>query len=167
MHAPHRDLPCASIPADVPQLDLPSLAQVDVRVRDRDHPGPAANTWSSHGELETLWLGPDQRLIVGAAELRESILRDLTETLAGKHASIVDVSSMRAVIELPEAVAVQILPAGCGLDLDPVTWRTGMCAQTLLAKVPVLLQRQDGSTRVFVRASLGGWLLNWMLAVRD
>jgi len=143
-----------------------SPAQIDVRVSPEDLPGPQANTWSSDAGLETLWLGPDQRLAVGPASRCEEMLRDLKTALEGKHASIVDVSSMRTVIEVPEDVAAQMLPAGCGLDLDPVAWLPGMCAQTLLAKVPVLLQRRNGSTRVFVRASFSQWLLDWMFAVR-
>jgi sarcosine oxidase subunit gamma len=145
----------------------PSRAQIDVRVRGEGLTGLEANTWTADGDLETIWLGPDQRLVVGPPAQRERLLRDLNAALAGRDAAIVDVSSMRTVIELAEGVAAQVLPAGCGLDLDPVAWRPGMCAQTLLAKVPVLLQRCEGPTRVFVRASFSEWLLDWMLAVRE
>jgi sarcosine oxidase gamma subunit len=37
-----------------------------------------------------------------------------------------------------------------------------MCAQTLLARVPVLLQERERATRLFVRASFAGHLLSWL-----
>jgi sarcosine oxidase subunit gamma len=38
-----------------------------------------------------------------------------------------------------------------------------MCAQTLLARVPVILQERDLATRVFVRPSFAGYLVDWLL----
>src|SRR5437870_9197618 len=102
-----------------------SPAQIDVRVRAEELTGPSANAWAADGEIEALWLGPDQRLVVGPSRQRLEILRDMDRALEDINASIVDVSSMRTVIELPEDVAAQILPAGSGLDLDPVACRPG------------------------------------------
>jgi sarcosine oxidase gamma subunit len=37
-----------------------------------------------------------------------------------------------------------------------------MCAQTLLARIPVLLQERGDATRVFVRSSFAGYLVTWL-----
>jgi sarcosine oxidase subunit gamma len=141
------------------------LTQIDVRATAIARPEP--NRWIADDGIETLWLGPDQSLVTGAIERREEILRAIRPKIDPHGGSVVDVSSMRSVIDLPEDVAWNVLPSGCGIDLDAAVWRDGMCAQTLLARVPVLLQRRERSTRVFVRASFSEWLLDWMLGVRD
>jgi sarcosine oxidase subunit gamma len=81
--------------------------------------------------------------------------------------SIVDVSANRATIELEGPGRLELLAHGCGLDLHPRSWRSGQCAQTLLARVPVLLQELGDSTRLFVRPSLAGWLLDWALVASE
>jgi sarcosine oxidase, subunit gamma len=159
-------LPLADRIADLASLGASELQLTQIDVRAEGNPSPEANRWSDRDGLETLWLGPDQTLVTGPIERRAELLRQLRASLDERHTSVVDVSSMRAIIELPDAVADDVLPAGCGLDLDRSVWRTGMCAQTLLARVPVLLQRRERGSRVFVRASFSEWLLDWLLAVR-
>jgi sarcosine oxidase subunit gamma len=152
--------PLADRTGDLMMLGASELAAAQVDVRSEHALQP--NTWTAESDVETIWLGPDQRLVVGPPERLAEIM-----AAQGDAGSVVDVSTMRAVIELPDEIAARVLRAGCGLDLDPVSWRTGMCAQTLLARVPVLLQRREGATRVFVRASFSEWLLDWMLAVAE
>ena len=57
------------------------------------------------------------------------------------------------------------LAAGCALDLHPRMFRAGCCAQTLLAKVPVILDQLDGSPtfHVLVRASFAAYLADWLV----
>jgi sarcosine oxidase, subunit gamma len=144
-------------------------AQVSLRVDGRSATGlglpTTPNTWSRSGERETLWLGPDEWLVVSESAPADEIARDLGSRLAGRQASIVDVSAGRAVIELTGPRRFDLLAAGCGLDLHPRSWRAGMCAQTLLARVAVLLEERDDSTRVFLRPSYGGHLLTWLSTV--
>jgi sarcosine oxidase subunit gamma len=138
------------------------LAQVDVRVNELsalpfEAPGPnTATTWD---ERDVLWLGPDEWLVVGEAGTEGEILRVLSDALAGTHASIVDVSANRIVVDLPNAL--ELLSTACGLDLDPSRWRPGMCAQTLLGHAQVILhQRDERTTRVFVRPSFAIYLVD-------
>jgi sarcosine oxidase, subunit gamma len=138
------------------------LAQVDVRVDDPaalpfDVPEP--NVVVPWGDRDVLWLGPDEWLVVGEAGTEGEILRVLNDALAGTHASIVDISANRIVVDLPNAL--ELLSTACGLDLDPSRWRPGMCAQTLLGHAQVILhQRDERTTRVFVRPSFAGYLLD-------
>ena len=50
------------------------------------------------------------------------------------------------------------LSSGCGLDLHPSRWTPGMCAQTVFGGAQVILhQRDERTTRVFVRPSFAGY----------
>ena len=117
------------------------------------------NTWIADGDRDVLWLGPDEWLVVGEPDA------SIADALAGVHHSLVDVSANRAVFDLLGADRSELLAAGCGLDLHPRSWRHGMCAQTLLGRIPVLLQERTEATRVFVRSSFAGSLLGWLSAV--
>jgi sarcosine oxidase, subunit gamma len=142
--------------------------QIDVRV---DASAAAsvfprnANTWLAVGDREVLWLGPDEWLVVGPYGTERAIAAELERALAGTHHSVVDVSAARVVIELGDDDRFEILSAGCGLDLHPRAWRDGMCAQTLLARIPVILQEREASTRVFVRPSFVNHLVDWFVHV--
>jgi sarcosine oxidase subunit gamma len=123
------------------------------------------NTWTRSDGREAIWLGPDEWLVVSEDEPPETIVPDLLSRLAGRHASIVDVSAGRAVIDLTGPRRLDVLSEGCGLDLHPRSWRSGMCAQTLLSRVAVLLQEREDATRVFLRPSYSGYLVTWLAEV--
>jgi sarcosine oxidase subunit gamma len=67
------------------------------------------------------------------------------------------------VLEVGGPRSWELLSTGCSLDLDPRVRVAGMCAQTLLARVPVILHERDAATRVFVRPSLANYLADWLL----
>jgi sarcosine oxidase subunit gamma len=125
---------------------------------------PAPNTWRRSGGREALWLGPDEWLLVAQPGSAPAIVEELERALDGLHHSVVDVSAERAVVELAGDDRTDLLSRGCGLDLHPRSWRDGMCAQTLLVRVPVLLQEREHATRVFVRPSFAGHLVDWLRA---
>ena len=87
---------------------------------------------------------------------RSTIVRELEEALAGHHHSVLDVGANRIVYELRDGL--EQLSSGCGLDLHPSRWTPGMCAQTLFGGAQVILhQRDERTTRVFVRPSFAGY----------
>lgn len=143
-------------------------AQVSVRV-DRDRAPeaagralPAPNAWSTLPDgRESLGLGPDEWLFVGPAGSQAEMVNELGTILAGMHHSVVDVSANRAVFDVIGRDRGDLLAKGCGLDMHPRSWRAGLCAQTLLARVPVIVQERADATRVFVRPSFAGYLLAW------
>jgi sarcosine oxidase subunit gamma len=65
-------------------------------------------------------------------------------------------------MDLTESDALDLLSKGCSLDLHPREWRAGMCAQTLLARVPVILQQRASEKRVFIRPSFAHYLIDWL-----
>lgn len=149
--------------------ELALLTHLSVRVRggtETSVPLPRTpNTWLEHGGRDLLWLGPDEWLVVASPGSITEIRRALERELTGAGHALVDVSANRTVIELSDRERLDLLEQGCGLDLHPSVWREGRCAQTLLAHVPVILQERSASTRVFVRPSFAGWLVDWLDAV--
>jgi len=154
--------------AAVGAAEVPFLAQVSLRM----DPIAASllpfslplepNTWTSGPTKEALWLGPDEWLLIGSPGSAQDVLAELDAALAGEPHSAVDVSANRVAIDLTSAAALDRLSRGCSLDLHPREWREGMCAQTLLARVPVILQQQASETRIFVRPSFAHYLLDWL-----
>jgi sarcosine oxidase subunit gamma len=151
--------------------ELPFLEQVDLRIaRSEADPLPPflplePNTWVGWNGRDVLWLGPDEWLLLDGSQTTEGggLAAELTTLLSGTHRSLVDVSANRTVLELTSDDRRELLSTGCGLDLHVRSWRDGMCAQTLVGRVPVILQERSGTTRIFVRPSYADWLLDWML----
>ncbi len=140
--------------------------QVDLRISANDARGrlalpSAPNTFLTDGERESLWLGPDEWLIVTAADRVRETIGHHREALRDTHHSVVDVSANRAVLDLGGDDRLAVLAQGCSIDLDPRVWRPSMCVQTLLAGIPVIIQERDAGTRVFVRPSYLSHLTAW------
>jgi sarcosine oxidase, subunit gamma len=170
--AAHAVSPLAGIQAELTAAgarEVAFLAQVSLRA------GAAAaarlpfalprepNTWARGDGREVLWLGPDEWLLVAPPGQAPALVAELDAALDGLHRSVVDVSAYRTVVELAGDGRLDLLAQGCGLDLHPRSWRDGHCAQTLLDRVPVLLQERDQATRVFVRTSFATHLAGWLL----
>lgn len=107
---------------------------------------PRAPNTSAHGADRTvLWLGPDEWLVVLAADEDESAVADaLAAALTEHHAAIVAVGHARTVIGVAGPRARDVLAKGCGLDLHPRAFGPGQCAQTALARAGIILHQRDG-----------------------
>jgi sarcosine oxidase, subunit gamma len=164
--------PLADRTADLARLDAVErsfLAQVDVRTADGAALGLPVepNTWAHAGDREALWLGPDWWLVVGAATDASAMTAELEGRLAGTHHSVVDVSANRTPIELTGTDRLELLSSASPIDLDPRVWTDGRCAQTLFGAAQVLLQERGDATRLFVRPSLAGYVVDLLLAVAE
>jgi sarcosine oxidase, subunit gamma len=124
----------------------------------------APNRVAATGTLRVLWLGPDEWLVVADGDAPDLLPR-LERAVAGRRTAVADLSSSRVIIELGGNGARELLAAGCGLDLHPRAFAPGQCAQTLLARVPVILDQLDEAPhyRVLVRRSYARWLVDWMI----
>ncbi|MEO3854869.1 2Fe-2S iron-sulfur cluster-binding protein [Acrocarpospora sp. B8E8] len=123
--------------------EVPFLKQVNVRSGEPLTPANAAVT---DGETVTVWLGPDEWLVVGPSEVRG-----------------VDVSAQRTAIRVSGGRARELLAHGCGLDLHPEVFPVGRCAQTLLARAQIILIAESDGFLVLVRASFARYLAAWLL----
>jgi sarcosine oxidase subunit gamma len=115
--------------------------------------------------VRTLWLGPDEWLVTAPEGAAPDLLGRITRALANRQAAVSDLSASRAVIEVSGMQARALLEKGCGLDLHPRAFGPGQCAQTLFAKLPVILDQLTGAPyyRIFVRRSSARWLCEWLI----
>lgn len=95
----------------------------------------------SSGERHALWLGPDEWLLVGPNGDSAALAATLAGAVGTLPHSLVDVSHRSATLRLGGSGVMDILNAGCALDLDPAAFPVGMCARTLLGKAEIVLWR--------------------------
>lgn len=88
-----------------------------------------------------LWLGPDERLLIGPADAAAEITDRLHQALAGTAHSLVEVSHALIAFEVIGPRAAATVNAGCPLDLDPESFPLEMCTRTVLAKAQIVLWR--------------------------
>ena len=157
--------------------ERPFLAQIDLRlggdaaaraaVADLiGGPLPTLPGTSTRGpESSTLWLGPDEWLVVGEPDSEQPLVERLTRAVSGSFASVVDVSANRTAIEVAGPRAREVLEKGCSLDLHPRAFGPGRCAQTMLARAQVVLEQltDEPAYRLLVRASFSAYLAAWLM----
>jgi len=149
---------------------VPRLSQVNLRLdpsaADRvSFPLPLQpNTAWESGSRAALWLGPDEWLLVGPADAGRWILEEIDTALGGTHHSVVDVGANRVALDLRGPGVAALLSKGCSLDLHPRVWTVGSCAQTMMAKAPVILHEREETTRILVRTSFADYLIDWLKA---
>jgi sarcosine oxidase subunit gamma len=132
------------------------------------------NRVASRGALRTLWLGPDEWLVTSPGGLAPDLAVRLRRAAASRQAAIVNMSASRTIIEIDGGQARTLLRKGCGIDLHPRAFGPGQCAQTVFAKVPVIIDQlaipQLGGApvyRLFVRRSAARWLAEWLIDAAD
>jgi sarcosine oxidase subunit gamma len=119
----------------------------------------APNTVTKKGKKSTLWLGPDEWLVLVPPATTEK----LKNALAGHHAAVFDVSDSRVVISLSGTNARDVLKKGCGLDLHKRVFGPGQCASSTLAMAHVLIhQSAPNAYRLFVHRSFSAYLWAWL-----
>src|SRR5579864_7757564 len=123
------------------------------------------NRVASNREVRTLWLGPDEWLVTSPAGSAPDLLGRLMRALPARRAVVTDLSASRAIIEIGGPQARALLEKGCGLDLHPRAFGPGSCAQTLFAKLPVILDQLSAAPayRLFVRRSAARWMCEWLI----
>lgn len=118
------------------------------------------NTSHTNRARTTIWLGPDEWLILCPLREVEATMELLREVCVNRHAAIVDVSDNRAILSLSGARVWKVLQKGCTLDLHPATWHPDMCAQTLFmrAQIILLMQNEAPTFWLMVRPSFATYL---------
>jgi sarcosine oxidase, subunit gamma len=147
------------VPIDLAQIDVRAVADLLPFAAPLEN---AVTVWEGR---DVLWLGPDEWLVVAEPDTGPAISRELEDALSRHHRSILDVSANRIVFELIDGP--DVLSSGCGLDLHPSRWHRGMCAETLFGQAQVILhQRDERTTRVFVRPSFERYVIDRLTATR-
>jgi sarcosine oxidase subunit gamma len=90
----------------------------------------------------TLWLGPDEFLLLGADAASEVAAADALEhSLSALPHALVNISHRQFALEVSGSHAATLLSGACPLDLDPGEFPVGMCTRTVLAKADIVLWR--------------------------
>lgn len=110
------------------------------------------------------WLGPDEWLIVTPGERRVAVESELLNALIGLRFAITDVSGGQTLVVVQGDPVRELLAKGCPLDLHPRAFDIGQCAQSHLAKAPILIRRLDGrsSFEIIVRRSFADYFWLWL-----
>jgi sarcosine oxidase, subunit gamma len=159
--------------------ELPFLTQLNLRANPKHEPLVQALTDAlglalpltpntvarGRDDRHALWLGPDEWLVVAPDSQAAVLEQSIRSGFGGAFGSLVDVSASRTVLQLRGSAARDLLAHGIPIDLDPRRFPPGTCAQTLLAKSPVIIERRDegGAFHLLVRSSFAGYVGDWLL----
>lgn len=117
------------------------------------------------GTRATLWLGPDEHLLLdfalgdAGADTSRALAGALERATAEAGHALVDVSHRQFALEVRGVHAETILSGGCPLDLDISEFPVGMCTRTVFAKADITLWRtRDDAFHVEVWRSFAGYV---------
>ena len=125
-------------------------------------PEAACRAESAAGRA-SLWLGPDERLLLAPDGTGESVAAALEAALAAHPHSLVDVSHRQVALRIAGPRASEFLASGCPLDLDAGAFPVGMCTRTVLARAEVVLWRLSPEEyHLETGRSFSGYVLEWL-----
>ena len=102
-------------------------------------------------DITAMWLGPESWLLVGARALGNfAAARDAMQAGGG---ALFDVSASRVAYAVSGARALDVLAAGCPLDLHADAFPPGRCAQSLFGRTSALYCRARGGVVLMVPRS--------------
>ena len=111
-----------------------------------------------------IWLALDEWLLIGERDLGVSMASSLHRALNTQGAAVTEVGSGQTIIRLRGSATSDLFARGCVLNLSSMAFPPGACAQTVLARVPVLLVSIDSEPTidVIVRRSFAAYLWTWI-----
>jgi sarcosine oxidase subunit gamma len=112
---------------------------------------------ASLSERHALWLGPDEWLLLCATD--DALGDELAVALAGQPHSLVEVSCRQTALIVSGSRAVELISAGCPLDLGLGAFPVGMCTRTLFGKAEIVLWRTgEAQFHIEVWRSFAGYV---------
>ena len=128
-----------------------------------------ANTSSSSDKYTSLWLSPDEWMIVSTDiinkennyyEIEEVLFNKISKTNLG---AITDVSDQFVLINLKGEKIFDLLSKGCPLNFNNFKTKKGAVAQTLLNQIDILIHHKElNNVDLFVRRSFSEHLMSWI-----
>src|SRR5207249_383930 len=104
-------------------------------------------------------------LVVGPDGSEATVEAALGEAIHPNDGAVVDVSASRTGLLLRGPNARDVLGTCCALDFEPPAFGAGRCAQTLVAKAPIIIQQRDDgpSFLILVRPSITAYVVGWLV----
>ncbi len=124
-------------------------------------------TFTAWGEVQALWLAPDQWLILCPGAKRAELLSNLRKALEGLHSLAVDVSDMRAILRVEGDAARSVFLKGCSLDLLGADYGVGTVRRVRFAEIAALLHvvsAAPDAIDLYVFRSYADYAWDWFLA---
>ena len=128
-----------------------------------------ANTSSSSDNYTSIWLSPDEWMIVSNNtvnkenndyEIEKLLFNKISKTNLG---SVTDVTDQLVTINLSGEKIFDLLSTGCPFDFNNFKSKKGASTQTLLAQIDVIIHHKEiNSVNLFVRRSFSEHLMSWI-----
>jgi sarcosine oxidase subunit gamma len=128
-----------------------------------------ANTSSSSDNYTSMWLSPDEWMLVSnnsvnnennKYEIEELLFNKISKTNLG---AVTDVSDQFVLINLTGEKIFDLLSAGCPFNFNEFKTKKGAVAQTLLLQVDVIFHLKEINTvNLYVRRSFSEHLMSWI-----
>lgn len=130
-----------------------------------DLPTACGQTTGDPEGLHTMWLSPDEYLVVDVSRVQSPGEADAASAaLEGLPGQVLDLSGNRAILELEGPSARAVLEKGCHVDLHPRSFPVGTAVSTLVGPVQVLLHRSSEDTyRIYPRSSFAEYMVRWLI----
>ena len=128
-----------------------------------------ANTYTQSDKLTALWLSPDEWMIFSNEHIDENTNNYETEELLNNNISklnlgaITDVTDQFVMIKLKGNKIYELFQTGSPFNFNEFQNKKGSVAQTILAKIDVIIQNQNkNEVNLFVKRSFSQHLFSWM-----
>ena len=124
---------------------------------------------SSNENVTSLWLGPNEWLIVsnqeiskegGVYELEQVLFDGISKTNLG---AVTNVTDQFTIFSLSGSNIFEVISKGCPFDFDSDNFGNNKVVQTILNHVDVTMhQRSENVVDLYVRRSFASYLWDWL-----
>ena len=128
-----------------------------------------ANTSSASDKLTSIWLSPDEWMVVSNEtvqkennkyELEESLYRNISKTNLG---AVTDITDQFVLFELKGENIFELFASGSPFNFNEFKEKKGSTTQTLLNNIDVVIHHKDNNlVNLFVRRSFSEHLWSWI-----
>ena len=128
-----------------------------------------ANTSSSNDNYTSMWLSPDEWMVVSNNtinednnnyEIEELLFNKISKTNLG---AVTDVSDQFVMINLSGEKVFDLLSTGCPFNFNKFKEKKGAVAQTVILQIDVIIQLKEINTvNLFVKRSFSEHLMSWI-----
>ncbi len=128
-----------------------------------------ANTSSSSSKLTSIWLSPDEWMVISNEiikkdtnkyVLEESLYNSISKTNLG---AVVDVTDQFVMLELEGTKIYELFSSGSPFNFNEFKEKKGSTTQTLLNNIDVIVHHKDNNlVNLFVRRSFSEHLYSWI-----
>ncbi|MFQ5983482.1 MAG: sarcosine oxidase subunit gamma [Woeseiaceae bacterium] len=123
----------------------------------------AAPLRASNGDPQSLWVGPDQWLLVSDAASPDAIIEHCRASLADVLHNAVDNSAGLAAFRIDGLGTRELLATGSGVDFRPAAFSAGRCCRTRFAGIAAIIVAQDSQQfEIYVDRSYEIYLSAWL-----